>query len=308
MDEDLRTVATMLAASEPTADAIDRSRRRLRERMRRPSRRTARWATGVGLTAAAAASAIVVTVVVAAPPADRPARHGTPTHAAPMSGRQVLLAAATGAERTPATSGTYWHVNMVIADGRGQVANRSDTWTSRDGTESWKRDVTTGYRIVRRPTPVRYRVALREMTAAQLEKLPTDPVRLRAWMAYAAAHSDIETPDGPPNRYMQRDAVVHSLAALLSGLPAPPKVRAAAFRALASFPGVVSLGPVDGGQAIRFPAVVALPGQEPRMVIDPATGQVGNTNFFTGGDGAEHWVKSGSKATIVGEWTNARPR
>jgi hypothetical protein len=94
----------------------------------------------------------------------------------------------------------------------------------------------------------------------------------------------------------------------VSGLPAPPAVRAAAFRALASFPGVVDLGPADGGRAIRVPGAVEFPGIEPRMVVDPDTGMVRNTTFFSSGDGSENYLVPGSKATVLGEWTDIRPR
>src|SRR5205823_9188088 len=44
-----------------------------------------------------------------------------------------------------------------------------------------------------------------------------------------------------------------SMVSLVSTLPAPPAVRAAAFRAIAAYPGVQDLGPVPGGRGFRLP-------------------------------------------------------
>ena len=91
--------------------------------------------------------------------------------------------------------------------------------------------------------------------------------------------------------------------AVLSELPAPPQVRAAAFRALAALPGVTSLGQVGGGQGVRF---TLLGGEQANLIIDPASGQIRATNFFVDNQGATFWQQI-PNATITGRWTNTLP-
>jgi hypothetical protein len=307
MDDDLRAVATLLAPPAPAPDAVDRSRHLLEQRLRHPRRpRPARWVPAVAATAAAATGAIVFAATVGTAPAphDQPRTVASPSGSTSLSGRQVLLAAATSAERQTVGTGRYWHVTLRIVNASDRTVHYQETWTSRDGNESWQRTDRTGGRLVRRPTPVRYGFAYQQLTAAQLAALPTDAARLRAWAERAAARGQVGTPGGSPNRFMRRDNVMLSLAALLSGYPAPPKVRAAAMRALATYPGVRGLGPVDGGEAIQLP--VAVPGAG-RMVVDPRTGQVRNTNFFSWEDGAVDVTVPGTTATIVGTWTDTVP-
>jgi hypothetical protein len=89
------------------------------------------------------------------------------------------------------------------------------------------------------------------------------------------------------------------LISLVSTLPAPPEVRAAAFRAIAAYPGVESLGAVPGGQGLRLP-------EDGRLVVDPSTGLVSGTSVWVSGDGG---VVTDPKSTtrINAEWTDTPP-
>ncbi len=309
MDDDLRAVATLLSAPEPSTDAIEGSQVRLRRRMLDPGRprRSTWWATGVAVTAAAAVTAVVVTTVGATPPAShhRPGAQSSASRPVRISARQILLTAASSVERAPATHGAYWHVSLVIRDPQGRIMHHSDTWNTRNSDASWERSDLTKDKLVRLDKPIRYRFAGVELTAAQLDELPADPAKLKAWID--DAENRATTLEGPMNRYERKDWMLNSLAGLVSGLPSQPKVRAAAFRALASFPEVRSLGAVDGGQAVVIPNEPAPLHKEARLVVDPATGQVRNTNFFTSGGGVD-WVMPPGKATVVGEWTNTPPQ
>jgi hypothetical protein len=102
---------------------------------------------------------------------------------------------------------------------------------------------------------------------------------------------------------------VMALVDLLTDMPVPPGVRAAAFGALASMPDVKSLGHVDGGQALlitgppaRMPPGHKLPpGAFPlgdvEVVIDPATAQVLSI------------ITIGQTETVLSEgWTNQMPK
>jgi hypothetical protein len=98
------------------------------------------------------------------------------------------------------------------------------------------------------------------------------------------------------------------LISLVSQLPAPPKVRAAAFQAIASYPNVKSLGAVKGGQGLLISFGEGTPAS---LVVDPATSQTRETNFFVSADGARY-SSAGSGAdlgfALVAEWTNLVPK
>jgi len=63
---------------------------------------------------------------------------------------------------------------------------------------------------------------------------------------------------GVPTASVLPGYVLTTLVRLLTDLPVPPAVRAAAFRALASMPSVTSLGPADGGQALLITGAAAV--------------------------------------------------
>jgi hypothetical protein len=68
--------------------------------------------------------------------------------------------------------------------------------------------------------------------------------------------------------------VPETLISLLWQVPAPPAVRAAAFEALAAWPGVKSLGPVKGGVGLLIKLRRVPAADWPRLVVDPATALV----------------------------------
>jgi hypothetical protein len=79
----------------------------------------------------------------------------------------------------------------------------------------------------------------RELTFAQLQRLPDDPEALRDWVV-DAVEDDL---DPSASADILEDNVAEVLANLLVDVPAPPGVRAAAYRALADMPNVRSTGP-----------------------------------------------------------------
>jgi hypothetical protein len=106
------------------------------------------------------------------------------------------------------------------------------------------------------------------------------------------------------------------LISLVSQLPAPPRVRAAAFRAIAAYPNVKDLGPVRGGQGLQFSLSAVRPttaGRSPggkdddaRLVIDPVTSQIRETNYFVTPEGGKVTAPDG--ATLVTGWTDVLPK
>jgi len=80
----------------------------------------------------------------------------------------------------------------------------------------------------------------RKLTFGQLQRLPSDPDALRAWLVRIARH-DL---DPSASAAVVNLNVAGELSDLLVDFPVPPRVRAAAFRALADMPNVTSIGPV----------------------------------------------------------------
>jgi hypothetical protein len=301
MDDDLQMLGTLLAKPYPSQDVVDRSRHQLQNAMRGPVRKhkTGWLATGLGLTAAAAAAAVVVASGTTAPTATP----NSPPAAVQPSAGQILLAAATTAERTPEGSGTYWHVKTVFADSKDSTPNQWESWTRRDG-QAWGRGEKSHGKVLKLFPPSPFRLGGPVVSFEQLQKLPTKPDALKAWIADALKHSDLRTSAGRPDATMQRQFVFNGLISLVSQLPAPPKVRAAAFRAIASYPNVKSLGKVKGGQGLL---ISLREGIQARLVVDPATSRVRDTNFFVEASGATVWLTGTGSATVVAEWTNHLP-
>src|SRR5262249_6135169 len=115
---------------------------------------------------------------------------------------------------------------------------------------------------------------------------PADPAALRAWLVRIARH-DLDPSAGAAVIDMN---VENELSDLLVDFPVPPRVRAAAFRALAGMPHVTSigathdeLGRAGSGIEIRSPGVVAfvsagsavVGGKLNRLlIIDPSSSRV----------------------------------
>lgn len=281
---DLRTLGAALAQDEPAQDVVDRSRHRLQNHMRgaRPIRRRV-WLALIAATAAAA-------VVVALPAGDPP----------PLTGQDILLAAATAAERSPEGSGTYWYYK-VESDSFSY-----EYWVKPDG-QYWFRYADG--EVQQMPDRLRHPFSLIgvPLTLDQLRALPTDPDELRAWIADAVEDDNANDP------LSERDTL-DSLISLVSMLPAPPEVRAAAFRAIAAYPGVQNLGDVPGGKGVLLPddgllAVISRPDGQPagqRLVVDPATGRANGTSFYVSMGGERHILGS-PDARITAEWTDSLP-
>lgn len=315
MDE-LDLLHDVLSNPEPSADMVDNRRyelQRLINQRTRPRTRTPGWRiSALGLTATAAA--VAATVVFTQHPAPVTPRRTHPQAAAAQptgsaqSAQQILLVAATSAQRAPAASGSYWYVR-TRAKWNDNTLTDVETWTKRDG-ETWQRTQKTGNKLIYLPAPPPSSTVLgpfflggQKMTVSQIENLPTDPTALTTWIVTNAAAHGGKSGGPAPDAARQREDVFESLDSLLSQLPAPPAVRAAAFRALAALPGVTALGPIGGGQGIRFTTIGGAPAT---LVIDPATGQVRATNYFVTNDGAMFWQPT-VDATITCQWTNTLP-
>ena len=305
MDDELRALGALLAKPGPSSQTVERGRHQLQQAILRPaSRRRAmtgpwrtRWlAIGAGLTAAAAVAATVILVPTG------------PRNAAPvsLSARQVLLAAATVAAAQRPASGTYWHVEETFDSQEPAYRHTQDTWTIRDGA-FWVADP-AGTGVLPLGGPGGFSVATISLTFKQLQGLPQRPAALKAWVTYSFEHPAYAQL-GVPSASILPGYVAMALVDLLTDMPVPPGVRAAAFGALASMPDVKSLGRVDGGQALVItgpPARMppghklppgALPLGDVEVVIDTATAQVRSI------------ITTGQTETVISEgWTNQMPK
>jgi hypothetical protein len=308
MNDDLQTLRAALLPDEPAEDVLDRSRHRLRNRVGGlATRRRNRWlAVGSGLTVTAAAAAVVISVVPGAP-VEGPAKPPhTSAPATPLTGKELLLAAATAAERDPDRTGTYWYVKETTEHpGPGTDMDVYETWTRPNGVQWWRGFKSRG-QVVKEPFVITrnpFSLPAAELTLDQLRALPTDPKRLEAAVIDAIRHDDIRNSAGLIRNQPKavEDFTLLSYMSLVSTLPAPPAVRAAALRAIAAYPGVHNLGPVPGGQGLRLP-------DGERLVVDPETGRVNGTSVIVTMDGAESYPGyAGGTFTISAKWTDTVP-
>jgi len=288
---DLQTLRAALSPADVPQDVADRSRHRLRNRMLAgPRRRVRPFALGAGLVAVAAAAAVVVATLPGTPAQAPP----PPQAVAPVvTGTQVLLAAATVAERTPAGTGKYWHIRTALDN------LVYDNWFTADG-HMWFRGAKSGGKVISLgQNPLQ--LAATDVTFEQLRTLPTDPAALRDWLVNAIAHSGARTSAGPFTAKDRERELLLSMVSLVSTLPASPAVRATALRAIAAYPGVKDLGPVPGGHGFLLP-------EEYRLVVDPATGRINRTSMFVSADGAIYQVADPKGAQVSSEWTDSLPK
>jgi len=294
----------------------------------RRRRRTGLLAGGIGLTAAALAAAVVVASGALTVPGRPPAvaYHDSGR----LSARQILLAAATAAAAWPEDSGTYWYVKQIWSQPGYQETD--EIWTPHSGNPEWiwagkktndrvvKIPVTPGFGLagapgtfrqleLMPPQPQRVIKARQRLikarrslhgsvpgmvTFGQLQKLPANPAALKAWIV-AFNRNFLRNGGGVGPAHL---GVFLSLTNLVAVLPAPPGVRAAAFRALATLPDVTSLGPVQGGQGLRL----ALGGNKhATLVVNTATSQVRDILTVTGVGGEV------SRVSVTAHWVNRLP-
>jgi hypothetical protein len=132
------------------------------------------------------------------------------------------------------------------------------------------------------------------VTFGQLQRLPTNPAALKAWIA--AFTRNLEHAYNLPDP--EHAAVFLSLTNLVAALPAPPAVRAAAFRAVATLPNVTGLGPVQGGQGLRL----SLGGTEyATLVVNTATSQARDILTVSG------VAHGGGQVSVTAHWVNRLP-
>jgi hypothetical protein len=293
--EEDRMLRRILATAVPVPDTA-RSVSRAGPAGRR--RRAGLLAGAVGLAAAATAVAVMLSSGITAVP-------GGPV-AGRLSARQILVAAASAAAARREGSGTYWHVLATYSAPGSR--DFQETWTTRYGGTTWIRgtSITPAGRIGKMsgppggwslligasgpvipfppllPAMASFPLSRHQMlkqvrgehdwsngldliSFAQLQRLPTNPAALKARLtALTRSHAVLVGPA----------AVFESLINLVTGLPAPPQVRAAAFRVLATLPIVTKAVTVNGRPGLQMSTGKFSFLRYVTLVVDPATSQI----------------------------------
>jgi hypothetical protein len=276
------------------------------------------WLIGGTAVTASLAAAVAFAVVPGSTPAGQlPGQVSGNQSYDQLTAQQILLAAATVAQNKPATTGKYWYnKTQYLMDSKLQT---TDGWITRDGDGYGYLSEYGGAVLLEPHSALTVGNAF---TLADIEQLPTDPAALIAWIK-----DSIDHPATPPKYPLgsgdhepsvavggktpeaeKPGLTANTLINLLYRVPAPPAVRAAAFRALASLPNVTKLGEQDGGQALRITYTKPDPAKYPdhkvpagagqtTVVIDPATATLISETDYTG-----------TQKILTAEWTNTMPK
>lgn len=262
--KELEMVAELLAKPEPSAATVAAGRRRLqREAEARRPRRILVFGGLGGLTALVAGG--VAAVVLAS--------GGGRVVPAEQNATSILLAAAERAETTPPQSGRYWYIDLdfrMRQDLDRPARNMGgETWRTVDG-RTWVRSK-NGPRKLMRLKKSKFSLCDKEVTYQQILDLPTEPDALRAEVGRAMLHND----DGPVPVEEQGQFLTSCMISLITGTPAPPRIRAAAFRSLAGMPQTRRLGVMKDGAGRPGTALLITNGDtRDRLIIDTASATV----------------------------------
>ncbi|MEV0236382.1 CU044_5270 family protein [Nonomuraea sp. NPDC050786] len=249
--------------------------------------RRARWVLIPAVAAAVAAALVIVP-------------NGSGGSRSPsMSSRDVLLVAADTAERTPEGAGTYWHITITK-----QGSPTQEYWYRRDGHFWIKGEGMKGdgklFEWPLKPQP--FAVGPLRMSFEELRSLPADKDALYTRLWSAVPGSGVRIDAGPMTAAEQDGLAMYALLSLISEAPVSPQVRAAAYRAVASRPGVVDLGETSGGRHLQVPVAFG----KGTMVVDQDTGRIRETSVWAPLGGGIAFTEDGM-VTIDAEWTDRLP-
>ena len=276
-------------------------------------RRRAGWlAGGIGLTAAAAVTAAAL-VTTSPPRPDGRGNHRN-TSAEPssrLSARQILLAAAITAAAQPARTGAYWYLKET---GPGPAAaTTTQSWYTHNGSTY---TLLPPRHVVFLASPdAGFDVGASALTYRQIQRLPTTAAALTAWITRSFAHpvgpsGPAGVPrarQGPPPRSELGGQVAMSLSDLLYQVPAPPAIRAAAFRALAALPDVTRLGQAHGDVTLRISVAAPPANKFPSGKVPPRANEI--RLVISTSTLALHAVTNyeGTTTILAARWTSTRP-
>ncbi|WP_214410106.1 CU044_5270 family protein [Sphaerisporangium fuscum] len=151
---------------------------------------------------------------------------------------------------------------------------------------------------------VDFLIAGRELTYAQVRALPEDPAALTAWVRETLGR----TTDPSAREY---HLAITLSQTLVLDVPAPPKVRAAAYRALAGLPNVRYVGDArdeQGRAGVEFSIVESQDGNVTNLIIDPRTGQVLSAEETVRDKGEPVLGKTRTTTYLEVGWTGVEPQ
>ncbi|NUR82526.1 MAG: CU044_5270 family protein [Nonomuraea sp.] len=242
---------------------------------------------GLGRAAPVTAAAVVTGVLpgaIGGPPGPQRSTAAKPsaTRTVPLSAKQVLLVAATSAERQPATNGRFWHtktrqITLQHVD-QGfvvSIESENDSWVSVKDQWHTYRDLGAkpatpadqqAYERLGSPKEVTFGKGKKQLPISVTGRKPfTDHFTSKEvyWLGRNITLADLEKLPGEPGALkaellrfyhgtstesdapMSKDAWLFAVTSgLITDMPVTPEVRGAAFRMLAALPSVTSLGQV----------------------------------------------------------------
>ncbi|MEU5996135.1 CU044_5270 family protein [Spirillospora sp. NPDC047418] len=336
MDE-MRMISTLLD-ERPSERSVEEGRARLerevRSRRRAPRFSMPRWSIAAPVLAAGTVAAVTAIAVGMS-------SGTTPDTTGPVSARTVLLSAASTVERAPLTQGKYWHVvsqeraRVIVGKGMFDSTSQTGWWDAGPGREAWSATRSLGSRYLGpapkggptvvdnggKPQPERttdsgptgwtkvkvpggHAFRLQEwgsVTPPDVRELPEDPQGLKTFLAQALKRS-VRADGGSidPAEWLFANAQK------IGTTPASPKTLGAAYRLLATDPGLRVVGQVTDplgrkGTAIARPVAEGGQGEE-WLVIDPATGRM-----LAHEDVRKPATVTGYRAIVSYGWTNTVP-
>lgn len=156
-------------------------------------------------------------------------------------------------------------------------------------------------RLDRDPDPPRYLEDLGPLSQQQLRALPEEPEALRTWVTSRLRRMGNAADGGAENNRL----LFGFLGRMLLDTPAPPKVRAAAFRILADIPGVRVLDDSgDIGQGVEFSDGVTIE----RLIVDESTHRLLGRTTTSSPNGGRTPGKESSTLVLIAEWSDAAPQ
>lgn len=160
--------------------------------------------------------------------------------------------------------------------------------------------------LTRDPEAPRYLEDLGQLSLEQVRQLPDEQGALRAWVT-----DRIQKKMGAVAGSTASNQLLFGfLSRMLLDTPAPPKVRAAAFRILADIPGVRSLGTAKdesgrSGQGVEYRDNSTTV----RLIVDPSTHRLLGTKYSSTSKRATGApVKESSTVVLIAEWSDAAPQ
>jgi len=260
-------IADLLAKPGPSSETVDAGRRRLR-------RESTTWRPGRGLVfggmggfAALVAGGVAAAVLMTG--------GGEQVLVEPDNAASALQAAAERAESAPWGAGKYWYTKYRYTmaqshDGPISMGGTAATWTTRDGRR-WYKPISPPGKIMKPRGRTSFSLCDKEVTYRQIQDLPTEPDALRSEVRRMMLNND----DGPVPPDHQDRFLTSCMIGLISTQPAPPKVRAAAFRSLAGLPQTEKLGTRRDSTGREGTALAITNGKSrDELIIDIATSTV----------------------------------